>query len=179
MRSDPHISDTGSDVTLRATIFDLGGTLVEQPIAVEHDNMDQSELRIIPYARFALRRLKQAYKIGLLTNTRQYTAHDVGCALGLLAIRTYFDAVVTSVDVGVRKPDLLMFTTILKILNVAPQESVMIGDDRTNDMRPATTLGMRTAHFVPVFNSSCCEADIHFSSFADLQQALATLRSDH
>ena len=153
--------------------------MVEQPIAVDHDNMDQSELRPIPYAKYALGRLKQVYKIGLLTNTRQYTAHDVGCVLGELAIRTYFDAVVTSVDVGVRKPDLLMFTTILKILNVAPQESVMIGDDRANDMCPARTLGMRTAHFVAVGDSSCCEADIHFSSFADLQQALTKWRTAH
>jgi FMN phosphatase YigB (HAD superfamily) len=56
----------------------------------------------------------------------------------------YVDAYVTSVDVGVRKPDRRMFLAALSSVGVAPRQAAMIGNTEEADILPALELGMRT-----------------------------------
>ena len=55
-----------------------------------------------------------------------------------------FDAYVTSLDVGFRKPHLAMFKRVLELLGVEATESVMIGDSPSKDVVPAKALDMKT-----------------------------------
>ena len=56
----------------------------------------------------------------------------------------YFNAIVESSVVGLRKPDPALFALGVKELNLAPEEIVVIGDSYRKDIFPASTLGCRT-----------------------------------
>jgi putative hydrolase of the HAD superfamily len=60
----------------------------------------------------------------------------------------FFDAVITLDDSGERKPSSKPFEMALKILNLEPQDSVMIGDWPERDVVGAKQIGMRTAFAV-------------------------------
>jgi putative hydrolase of the HAD superfamily len=65
-----------------------------------------------------------------------------------------FEAVVTSGDVGFRKPHLLVFETALARLGVSSREAVVVGDSYENDIVPAAKLGI-----VPVLKLNDREPD--------------------
>jgi len=60
----------------------------------------------------------------------------------------FFDAVITFDDSGERKPSSKPFEMALKILNLEPQDSLMIGDWPERDVVGAKQIGMRTAFAV-------------------------------
>lgn len=60
----------------------------------------------------------------------------------------FFDAVITLDDSGERKPSSKPFEMALKILNLEPQDSLMIGDWPERDVVGAKQIGMRTAFAV-------------------------------
>jgi putative hydrolase of the HAD superfamily len=57
----------------------------------------------------------------------------------------FFRAVLIEGETGFGKPDLAAFRAAIAALEVAPDSAWMIGDDLQYDIRPAVSLGMRTA----------------------------------
>jgi len=57
----------------------------------------------------------------------------------------FFQAVLIESELGVGKPDPLAHRTALAALDAAPEQIWMVGDDQEFDIRPAKSLGMRTA----------------------------------
>ncbi len=66
--------------------------------------------------------------------------HDVLAQLGWTE---RFEAVITSAELGVAKPDPRPFLTALRLLDVAPQHAVHVGDDLDADVRGAEAAGIR------------------------------------
>jgi len=60
-----------------------------------------------------------------------------------LGIAHLVDVVVTSLDVGFRKPHPAFFEAALREAGCAPAACVMVGNSEANDVRPAIALGMR------------------------------------
>ena len=56
----------------------------------------------------------------------------------------YFDVLVTSAELGVAKPDKLIFEKAFELAGCKPQDSVMVGDRLDNDIIPAKESGMKT-----------------------------------
>lgn len=56
----------------------------------------------------------------------------------------YFDSVVESAVVGVRKPDSAIFGMGVKKLGLQPENVVVIGDSYSKDIKPAALLGCKT-----------------------------------
>ncbi len=51
-----------------------------------------------------------------------------------------FDYLLTSEEMGVEKPSASLFQQVLKHFNMAPEQSLMIGDSHKNDIQPCLTL---------------------------------------
>ena len=83
---------------------------------------------------------ERGYHLGIIANQVAGTAQRLE-AWGLL---TYFDVVVASAELGVAKPNSLIFEKALEMAGCQPQRSVMVGDRLDNDILPAKTLGMKT-----------------------------------
>jgi FMN phosphatase YigB (HAD superfamily) len=61
-----------------------------------------------------------------------------------LGVAPYVDAVVSSIDVGSRKPGTRIFQVALETAGCHAPEAVVIGDSEEKDILPAIRLGMRT-----------------------------------
>ncbi len=82
---------------------------------------------------------KQGYKIAILSDQWHLSKE----ALMPKKDIKIFDAVVTSCDVGIRKPNIPIYEMILKKLKVKPEETVFI-DNQAWNIFPAHNLGMNT-----------------------------------
>lgn len=58
-------------------------------------------------------------------------------------LRTHVQGVITPADCGHRKPSVGIFRAAIELLNVQPQQCLMIGDDLVRDVEPAAVLGMK------------------------------------
>ncbi len=96
----------------------------------------------------AARLLTAAHQLGLVTvlvsNTSWFTEADYRRRLLDIGLSDGIEHVVSSFDVGVRKPDRRMFDAALERARSQPGECVMAGDDEANDIVPARAMGMRT-----------------------------------
>ena len=59
----------------------------------------------------------------------------------------FFDKVITSESVGVKKPNPIIFNHALKITEASAEKSVMIGDNLEADIEGAQRIGMHTIFF--------------------------------
>ena len=95
----------------------------------------------------AIRRLRAArYKVGALTNIWN---DEPRLAATLNGLRSEFDGFVESWREGVRKPEPAIYSTVCRILDIAPAETVFI-DDIGHNLKPARALGMYTIRFKSV-----------------------------
>jgi putative hydrolase of the HAD superfamily len=89
-----------------------------------------------------LHALKQAgYKIGMITNGRAFYQLSKIKSLG---IEGYFDNIIISGAVGIRKPDHAIFQLALANLEASAERTVFVGDNVKADMIPSKQMGMRT-----------------------------------
>src|SRR3989442_234664 len=98
-----------------------------------------------PGALAALRWSKgRGLKVALVTNVLWRTAADSLADWTARGASAWIDTIVTSIDVGWRKPHRAMFERALAELDVAPADAVMVGNSRAADIAPAKALGMRS-----------------------------------
>ena len=79
--------------------------------------------------------------IGCVTNGRDFFQRNKITALG---IAPFLDAIVTSGELGIKKPDPRIFHAALQQLGIVAAQAVFCGDSLKADMKPARELGMTT-----------------------------------
>jgi HAD superfamily hydrolase (TIGR01662 family) len=131
---------------IRAILFDLGDTIVKEE-GVTDEEMTRRKLEKVPYIEDVLKQLKGKYKLVVVTNTSTSNEDRIRLALRIMGLEDYFDAVVTSVDVGHEKPDEEIFCEALKRIQVKPEEAVMVGNRIKTDVLGANKLGITSVYF--------------------------------
>ena len=101
---------------------------------------------IRPEVAEAVRRCSERLKTGLLTNNYSPMASSERSA-ELSEVLGWFDVVVESSVVGVRKPDPAFYTMACEALDVAPSACVFL-DDLGVNLKPARAMGMTTIKVV-------------------------------
>jgi epoxide hydrolase-like predicted phosphatase len=86
---------------------------------------------------------RHGFKTGVITNTAPHSEKRIRSLLRKVAIENFFDTVIVSSDVGVRKPDAEIFRIALSALKVEPHEALFIGDRYDYDAVGAQNAGMR------------------------------------
>jgi len=116
---------------------DRSPALVDDLVDAYHDA--NTPLSPYPETEPVLSTLSEDYRLGLITDGRGGHAK-----LRRLGIRSYFDAVVVTPDIGSskRKPD--PFERALSTLSVSADAAVYVGDDPRFDFRHPNDLGMTT-----------------------------------
>lgn len=87
-----------------------------------------------------LQALRPHYRIGIVTNNRTAEQAD---KLHFLGMTDLVDALITSEDVGVPKPDPRIFRVALRQLAARPEETVLVGDNWHADVLGALAVGIR------------------------------------
>ena len=110
----------------------------------------------------------------VLSNVQVRGAHEYWRDFADLGIAHLIDAVVTSLEVGFRKPHHAMFQAGLAAAGCSPAECVMVGDSELKDIEPARRLGMRAIRVSveePPSPATCAHA-----TATSLRQAQSILR---
>jgi len=84
----------------------------------------------------------------------------------------YFSVVVTSDEVGHKKPDERIFLHACALANVSPKDAVMIGDDWDNDIVGAVNVGMDPVLFNPRGVYDNPEVKYEIKEFSRLREIL-------
>ena len=85
-----------------------------------------------------------------------------------LGISEFFDAVVVSGAVGVRKPDRAIFELACESIGVKPANGIFVGDNPVSDIEGAKLAGMYAIYIPGHFGEKCGFADATCSDFRDL-----------
>ncbi|MDY2626793.1 MAG: HAD family hydrolase [Lachnospiraceae bacterium] len=85
----------------------------------------------------------QGKKIYLLSNAQRiFTEYE----MRMLDVARYFDGIMISSDYGVKKPDRIFYELLLEKYHLAPEDSIMIGNDAKTDIAGAAGVGMDTCY---------------------------------
>ncbi|RZK62371.1 MAG: HAD family hydrolase [Hymenobacter sp.] len=109
-------------------------------VAERHYGHYQRLRQPVPGALVLLQHLKPAYKIGIVTNNRTAEQQQ---KLRFLGLTSLVDALITSEDVGVLKPDPAIYQVALQRLGAHPAETLMVGDNWPADVLGALAAGIR------------------------------------
>jgi len=94
--------------------------------------------------------LKEKYKLHIITNGFEeiQTKKMINSN-----IHHYFDKVITSESVGVKKPNPKVFDYALQMVKATPNECMMIGDNLEADIQGAINCGIKAIHYNSEKNS--------------------------
>ena len=128
------------------------------------------EASLIPYPHVypTLHKLmKMGIKMGILSDA---PGKEAWLRLAYLNFHHIFDIVVTFEDTGERKPNPAPFIMILKKMNVAASQTLMLGDWAERDIVGAANVGMKTAfaRYGDTFNTVRHNADYELNDISEL-----------
>jgi len=162
---------------LKAIIFDLGDTLIYERVD-DVRKLDEMTLHLRPHVHDMLESLSRRFRIGLITDTETSHEASVRVALRKLEIEAFFSAVVTSTDIGARKPDSEIFIEALHRLSVSPDEAIMVGNDAERDIIGAKKVGIVSILYraSKYYNEQDEDrADYYIDSFDEIQDIISAI----
>jgi len=119
---------------------------------------------------------QQGKKIGILTD---YETQYQIVKLKHLGILDYIDVIVTSEEVGIEKPSVQMFQTILHKLKLQPENVIMIGDNYKKDIEGANQIGIYGYYYTSFKNThEQHETYEEFSDFTLLHSKMRDISSE-
>ena len=127
------------------------GYLAEQNL-IEASIIDEKAVSIAKYCYDSARQCVEEARPTIETLYKEYplvlVSNFYGNVESVLAdfnMRHYFNEVVESAVVGVRKPDPRIFMLGVEALNLSPENVLVIGDSYKKDIVPAETIGCNVA----------------------------------
>lgn len=93
--------------------------------------------------RRVLSALKERYALGLVSNFYG----NLPAVLDGYGLSEFFDAIIESTSVGIRKPSPAIYALGLERMGAVAQETVIIGDSFSKDILPGAKLGCKTIWF--------------------------------
>ena len=168
---------------LQVVFLDWGNTLMVDDGTQSGPMAAWPEVRAVDGAQDALRRLRPHYRLLVATNADDSGERDVLAALSRVGLDELVDGVVSSRDVGARKPDAFFYRAALLRagragLPLAPARAVMVGDSWPNDVAGARAAGLRAVWLNPSKArrpDGAAAPDAEIRRLADLPPALARL----
>ncbi len=128
-------------------------------------------LGLIDGARALLSDLGRRYALGLLTNgPSDLQWHKIN----VLGIRSCFNHIIVSGDIGIQKPDRRVFAAILQQVQATPRQSVYVGNSYQIDIIGAHNAGMRSVWIIPNGEQEPEEtaADMTIAQLSELRRIL-------
>jgi putative hydrolase of the HAD superfamily len=144
--SEYHMHDVGRRFFQTAFDHDVADHILEPFIARFIAEWSRGIVYLDGLAAF-LGRLAERYRLSIVSNTH-YPAliHD---HLAAMQAGPYFSQIITSVEVGVRKPHPAIFRRALASLQIAPHQAIYVGDTYIDDYQGAAAADIRCALIDP------------------------------
>ena len=124
---------------------------------------------VFPFTYEVLDYLKEKYHLHIITNGFEEVQY---VKLEQSKLLHYFEQIVTSEQVGFKKPNPEIFRHALVKAFCKPDESIMIGDDLPVDILGAKAMGMHQVYFNPEKTAHQESIDFEISCLSQLQELL-------
>ncbi len=133
----------------RNTFLELGvkPELVPQQFEEDYVRISPTKKNLFDGAEKVLTYLQYKYQLHIISNGFKETTLTKMHVSGL---NPYFTNVIISEDVGINKPDRLIFEHAINKASAKVNESIMIGDSLEADIRGAQNFGMKAIFFNPL-----------------------------
>ena len=164
--------ETGTEFQVLCETFGLRTAIVPELLQVFRTH--RPELWLAHGAIDTLQALRnQGWRIAILTNGLPPVQAAKIHALGLAQ---HVDHIVYAAEYAENgKPNPAVFAEVLRRLNLAPAQCVMVGDDANCDIRGGREAGMRTIWMRRRGDQANCGADTMLDSLAEVPAAAASL----
>ncbi len=136
------------------------------------DRFADDSLRQLAQSAALLSRLRERYRIGIVSNfygNLQAVCDEAGLTPSI-------GVAIDSTLVGCKKPDPRIFRAALDSLGASPEEAVFVGDSLRRDMAGARAMGMRHVWLRPESAAAnggggpCCPEDVVIARLAELSR---------
>jgi putative hydrolase of the HAD superfamily len=120
----------------------------------------------------------EGFKMGLISNAKSdYAVHAI---LQRRDLQKFFDVVVTSAQLRIRKPRPDIFNRALTALETKPPEAVYVGDSLEADIMGARSLGMKSIHVhrQPVEGSNLNDPGANVGSLTEALNQITAWNND-
>ncbi len=125
--------------------------------------------KLFPFAKEVIEYLYNKYQLHIITNGFQEVQH---IKLEVSNISQYFQIIITSEQIGNKKPDPRIFNYALKKAKANKMQSIMIGDDLEVDIIGAREFGMDQVYFNPHKDTHTQEVTHEISCLSQLKEIL-------
>lgn len=124
---------------IKGLFLDVGDTIV---VEEEGKSLNDMSGDLVEGAKEFLQEMSRRFSLVIVSNTVNSYAVDIEKLLMKLGLRQYFSHIITSLDVGIAKPEPGIFEEALKVSGLKPSEVIMIGDRVDADVLGANRMGI-------------------------------------
>ncbi len=150
----------------RSLLFDLGLHPTQERVGyIEQLYYHFFKIGLISGVREILVNLSGRYNLAIISNVISNASR---LALRKFNLEQYFDYVVLSRDLGIRKPDPKIFNFTLQNLGVKSREAIHVGDSLEHDVLGAKNVGMKTVWIRGDDEATNVHPDFTISKITDL-----------
>jgi HAD superfamily hydrolase (TIGR01509 family) len=144
LRQDDFSLEQDTHGLLQRALRSLGANVTEVDIVAVRRALCAPAVQLFPGASELLAGLRRlGLRCVIVSNVQVRGASEYWRDFTELGVAHLVDAVVTSLDVGFRKPHPTFFEVAVAEAGCAPAACVMVGNSEPSDIRPAVALGMR------------------------------------
>ena len=151
-----------------AVHFSISDELIDT-LAIQYIELMPNFNHLFDGAVDILNYLKDKYQLHIITNGFEEVQ---AMKMKSSKIQHYFDQVITSESVGVKKPNPLIFEHALSVAKATKENSIMIGDSLEADIEGAINFDMEAIYFNPENNNSENTSFLTVNSLLEIKQYL-------
>ena len=129
--------------TFKKLEFEVSDKIINK-LAIDYIDHLSDFNHLIPNTRFVLDLLKSKYNMHIITNGFKEVQKQ---KLEKSKLINYFKTITISEDVGVKKPDEIIFKHAITKAKACIKNSIMIGDNYGADILGADKIGMKSIYF--------------------------------
>lgn len=126
--------------------YNIKDSLLAEKIGEDYVSQCPKKDKLFPYTIEVLDYLFEKYQLHIITNGFHNTQH---IKLKYSNLEKYFDLIITSEQMGVKKPNPKIFEFALEKAKSTPSESIYIGDDLIVDILGCENCGIDGVYFNP------------------------------
>lgn len=124
--------------------FNVKSNHISEKIGIYYINESPKKKDLVPHTKTVLKYLKEKYRLHIITNGFEEVQYK---KLANCKISNFFSTVITSEQIGFKKPNAKIFEHSLSITNSKKNNSIMIGDDLEADIIGAEKYGIKSIYF--------------------------------
>ena len=133
--------------------------VMEEIISIDYCKLNEEAVDAIKKLR------EMGYKLCIVSNWLEEFPRKFLKRKGL---DKYFDCIIISCDLGIRKPRREIFEEALKRLNIKPEEAIYVGDIEWTDIEGSKALGMKAVLYVKDKDNVETKADFVINDLREL-----------